>query len=93
MLPFSPSLILYLVGSSLSTSHIRFDSEDEAAEGQEEDCLMKNITDNFDSTRPYPIITPECTSEQDGEASSKKAVELQVTAISKIVLILGKMSL
>ena len=80
---------MYLVGSSLSTSHIRFDSEDEATEGQEADGLMNNISDNFDKTQPYPI-TPECTSEQDGQAGFKKADELKVTAISKIALILEK---
>ena len=53
---------------------------------------MNNITDNFDKIQPHPI-TPECTSEQDVQAGSKKAVELKVTAIIKIVLILVKMSL
>ena len=53
---------------------------------------MNNISDNFDKTQPYPI-TPECTSEQDGQAGFKKVVELKVTDISKIALILGIMSL
>ena len=65
----------HLLGSSHSTGHIRFDSEDESIEGQEHVCLVNNITADFNATRPYPITTE---SEENDQTNTKKAVEQKV---------------
>lgn len=65
----------HLLGSSHSTGHIRFDSEDESIEGQEQVCLVNNITADFNATRPYPITTE---SEENDQTNTKKAVEQKV---------------
>ena len=55
--------------------HIRFDSEDETVKEQEEVCSMNNITDDFESTVPFPNLI---ASNQNDQTSSIKATEQKV---------------
>lgn len=66
--------LFWLLDSSNSTSHIRFDSgesDEETFEEQHEVSSMKDITDDLNSTPPSSNIA---ASKQNHQASPEKAV-------------------
>ena len=73
--------MLHLLDSSLSVSHIRFDSEDETMEGQEGACLISDITDDFNSTQPYSFAIERKKNDKSSSKKAKQKVNSQIIFI------------